>query len=937
MGSRTQRTALGRRALLLTASVTAAATLALPVAAADALEEIVVTGSRIAFASAADTRPVTMLGRPQLDASGVDSFALLLRQMPVVAGAMASQQTPTSNNGVEYLNLRGLGPRRGLMLINGRRVVSSQSSADPNSFSAVDLSIVPLSAIERVEVLRDGASAIYGSDAIAGVVNVILRRDVDGVELRGERGISGQGDGQVLRLEGVAGMPFGDRGSVTLFGEYYDRRTVINGSGNRSLGACKLQEAGTGTAANPLRRFCAGSSFNSFPRVVLTGGASPTLGFAANSQVVLRPDLPPSLFDSARDSYNSAPYQVTSSPTRNANLGLDGHVELTSTLRAVVQAAFTSRVSNQILPPGALQSIPVPASNPFNPFGVDVLLNRRTADLGPRDYSQRVRTYRAIGGLEGDLPDLGPLAHLAWDASVSYGRTQGRQITSNIFNRQRIAALGNPVTCQAIGCPVSAGSVNLFSPTAVPQSVYDYIAVATREHGVSELTSVVANLTGTVAELPAGPLAFAAGYEFRRQSGAFTPDPLQAAGLSSDSNYSATAGGYSANEVYAELRAPLVTRRPWVEELSASAAVRASRYSAFGSTWTYKLGASYVPVAPLRLRVLYGTGFRAPNIAELHAGRQQNFPTGEDPCARLASPDPAIVAACRALGLTAAYTGVNGQVPTFDGSNPDLRPEKSRNLTVGAVLTPATLPALRLSADYFFIKVNEAVDYETPVSLLTRCLLTPSGPGCSGVARATSGALTSVTRMLTNTALLRTSGLDLEGSFAVEAGRAGTLTFDAAVTYLLAFDRRVDPGSALQELAGTVSTAEEAFGGSHTRWRGRLGAVLDFGWGSLGYALRYIGPATQYDLNKNRRITAAEALAPHVGAVTYSDLQAQLRYGGATLTAGVENLLDRKPPYLSQINLEAGTTGITAAAANTDYNTYDTIGRFFYVRLGVRF
>ena len=276
-------------------------------------------------------------------------------------------------------------------------------------------------------------------------------------------------------------------------------------------------------------------------------------------------------------------------------------------------------------------------------------------------------------------------------------------------------------------------------------------------------------------------------------------------------------------------------------------------------------------------------------------------------------------------------------MPTFDGSNPDLRPEKSRNLTVGAVLTPPALPGLRLSADYFFIKVRDAVDYETPVSILTRCLLTPSGPGCSGVARAASGALTSVTRMLSNTALLRTSGLDLEGSYSIEVGRAGTLTFDAATTHLLSFDRRVDPRSVLQELAGTVSTAEEAFGGSHTRWRGRLGAVLDFGWGSLGYTLRYIGPATQYDLNKGRRVTSAEALAPRVGAVTYSDLQAQLRYGPATLTAGVENLLDRKPPYLSQINVEAGTTGITAASANTDYNTYDTIGRFFYVRMAVKF
>ncbi len=896
--------------------------------AQDQIEEIVVTGSRIRTSNVTSPAPLTVLGQEELARSGQTNFADILRNLPSYAGASTGRQTSNGSVGVEYANLRGLGSQRTLVMINGRRAVAGGTGAD----SSVDLTSIPMAAIERVEVLRDGASAVYGSDAVAGVINIITKEDFEGVDLQVERGIATPAwDGQTFHAQGLIGANF-DRGNVTGYFDYNDRRGIRSGSEGRSFSNCQFSELGGGTTGDPLRRFCAGSATNVFPRVQIRGAGG---SFPQSSTVVMRPGETPRLYDAARDSYNFAPSTYLSTPSETMSFGVNGHYEITDWLRVRAEGSYSNRQSEQQLAPMPVTNISIAADNPFNPFGTSVRVNRRVAEFGPRIYEQDVDTFRFSGGFEGDLPDMGSVSNVKWDLFYTYGRSQSSTGTKNVLNLQRLNTAITPTLCASdAACPKG---VNFFSTGPLPQAFFDYVGWNVHDRGENVVKTINGDINGDLFRLPAGPVGFAAGFEYRDLAGNFNPDSLRQAGLSSDTNAKATAGRYFAKEAYTEFRVPLVADAPFVEELTASLAGRYSDFSNFGSKATYKLGLDYAPNSDIRFRTVYGTGFRAPNLGELYGGAAGNFPTGDDPCAGLKNPNAQINAACRALGLGPNYSGTGGQVETIDLSNPKLKAEESKNLTIGTVITPSFLSNFTATVDYWQIKVTDAIDYETTTGILTRCLLTPTGPGCSGVSRDTDGSLLTVTRTYQNLSALKTAGIDFGVNYRFDLGGEQTVDLGTDWTYLLKFNRQVDPLSPIQKLAGTVSVAEDGFGGSHTRWRGNVRGTYQNDWYSFTWTQRLIGPADQYDLGLNRKVTSAEATSTHVGWYTYSDVQASARYEGYSLTIGVNNLWNKKPPYLSAGNQDLNLAGATSAASNTDYNTYDTMGRYLYARIGARF
>jgi iron complex outermembrane receptor protein len=388
-----------------------------------------------------------------------------------------------------------------------------------------------------------------------------------------------------------------------------------------------------------------------------------------------------------------------------------------------------------------------------------------------------------------------------------------------------------------------------------------------------------------------------------------------------------------------ELRAPLLADRSWAAQLDLSLAARYSDYSnSAGTATTYKVGIDYAPIEALRLRAVYGTGLRAPSIPELFGGQLEQFPSGEDPCRGLSHPNPQIVAACQALGLTSGYAGTGGQIRTSDSSNPNLRPEESENLTVGLVFTPSTLPGLRAAIDYFSIEVTDAIDYETASGFLSRCLLDPAGANCNLIRRSSAGVFDSMQRSLLNLSLVETSGVDLSAQYTFDLPAGSAITIGAQTTYLAKFDRQVTADSPMQRLAGTISNSEELFGGSHTRWRGALQTAYEAGPLSIAYTLRVIGSARQYDLGSNRLVVqGTDALHAEAPVVTYSDLQTALNFGSYSTTLGVTNVFDKKPPLLSGRNSSSGLAGATTTPDNTDYHTYDVVGRFVYLRMSMRF
>lgn len=894
-----------------------------------AIDEVVVTGSRIRVSGYESAAPLTVLDSEEIAKSGMTSFADLLRTSPTYAGASSGRQLNNGSYGAEYINLRGLGSVRALVLVNGRRVAYGGRGAD----ASVDLSTIPLAAIERVEVLRDGASAVYGSDAIAGVVNIILKHDYEGATLAAERGMADDGADKQYKVSLLAGANF-DGGNVTAYADYQNREGLFAGGEGREFSDCSFAESGVGPT---LRQFCSGSPTNAFPRVVLRGAGSPT-GFANGASVVLRPDLPGLLpFDEARDAFNFGDYTYLSTPSTSTNVGAHGHIDLAAQIEGYFELGYSNRRSTQAQAPGPISNIDVPAADPNNPFGVPVRVNRRTLELGSRIYTQDIDTTRIVVGVRGDLPDLGSLSHLSWDTGFNYGRSSAATQVQNVLNTERLATAINATACAAnTTCP---DGTNFLSRDPLPQSFYDYTAWTVKQRGWNELSGIMATLSGNLADLPAGPLGFATGYEYRELSGEYEPDSLEAAGLSSNGNSFPTHGSYDVHEAYMELRAPLLSDISWAHQLDLSLAVRRSEYSnSAGSATTYKVGVDYAPAQDLRFRAVYGTGLRAPSIPELFGGTLEQFPSGDDPCRGLSNANPQIVAACQALGLTSAYAGTGGQIRTSDSSNPNLRPEESKNLTLGLVFTPSALPRLRTAVDYFSIKVTDAIDYETASGFLSRCLLDPAGVSCNQISRSSAGIFDSMQRSLLNLSLVETSGVDLNAQYTFELPNTSTISVGAQTTYLSKFDRRVAPDSPLQQLAGTVSNSEELFGGSHTRWRGALQTTYEAGPLSVTYTLRVIGSAQQYDLGADRPVTqGVDALHAEAPVVTYSDLQTALSFGNYRTSLGVTNLLDKEPPRLSGRNSSSSLAGATTTPDNTDYHTYDVIGRFIYLRLSMSF
>jgi iron complex outermembrane receptor protein len=893
------------------------------------IDEIVVTGSRIRISGYESAAPLTVLSSEDIEKTGMSSFADLLRTSPTYAGASPGRQLNNGSYGAEYVNLRGLGSVRALVLVNGRRVVYGGRGAD----ASVDLSTIPLGAIERVEVLRDGASAVYGSDAIAGVVNVILKQDYEGITLGAERGMADDGADRQYKVTLLAGANF-EGGNVTAYADYQNREGLFAGGAGREFSDCSFAESGVGPT---LRQFCSGSPTNAFPRVVLRGSGSPT-GFANGASVVLRPDIPDILpFDEARDAFNFGDYTYLSTPSALTNLGAHGHIDLAPQLAAYFELGYSNRRSTQAQAPGPISNIDVPASDPNNPFGVPVRVNRRTLELGSRIYTQDIDTTRIVAGVRGDLPEIGSLSGLSWDTAFNYGRSSAATQVQNVLNTERLATAINSTACAAN--PACPRGTNFLSRDPLPQSFYDYTAWTVKQRGWNELSGILGTLSGNLAELPAGLLGFATGYEYRELSGEYEPDSLEAAGLSSNGNSFATHGSYDVHEAYFELRAPLLSQLSWAQQLDLSLAVRRSEYSnSAGDATTYKVGIDYAPVDDVRLRAVYGTGLRAPSIPELFGGTLDQFPSGDDPCRGLSNPNPQIVAACQALGLTAAYAGTGGQIRTSDSSNPNLRPEESKNLTLGLVFTPGALPRLRTALDYFSIEVTDAIDYESASGFMSRCLLDPAGANCNQIRRSSAGVFDSMQRSLLNLSLVEISGVDFSAQYAFDLPGGSTIGVGAQATYLSKFDRRVAADSPLQRLAGTISNAEELFGGSHTRWRGALQTSYEAGPLVVTYTLRVIGPAQQYDLGSNRMVTqGVDAVHAEAPVVTYSDLQSALNLGSYRASVGVTNLFDKAPPLLSGRNSSSALAGATTTPDNTDYHTYDVVGRFIYLRLSKSF
>ncbi len=926
-------------------------------------EEIVVTGTRIPRKDLTTPAPVTVIGRQQMLASGKVSIGEFLQSLPEQGNAI-NTSVNNGGDGSTRLNLRSLGVQRTLVLLNGRRMVPSGTGADPS----VDLNSIPTSAVERIEVLKDGASAVYGSDAIAGVVNIITRKKLNGTEVSGYAGATPHGDGSVYDVTATTGTS-GERASI-LFSAGFTKQqaifardrafsavpTAFDASGQTSptgkpgpytYGGPWVAAGNftiSGPPGQPIDNPAGDRRIALYNSLVTSYPAATTFIRDPGARLGWRPyvsALPPG---GDANNYLTPNYLVT--PQQRVTLYSAGDTRLGSAARGYFEASYVNRQSEQQLAPEIFDSgfngIAVSRSNQYNPFGIDVSpVQRALVEFGNRQFTQSIDTFRIVGGVDGTLPDsTGPLAGWFWDLSLNYGRAEGTQLTTGSL---RAPALRNALGPSAGGqCLDGAGNVisgcvplNLFggAGSITPDQIAG-LAFTGTQRGLNQLLSVQLNTRGELFRIGADrPIGLALGYEYRNLQGSQIPDPVTAAGESTGNAVTPTAGGYHVNEGYAELSVPVASHLPFAESVEATAAARVFRYSTFGGDWTYKLGGRWSVYRDLSFRGTYSTAFRAPSIADLYLGQQDNFPSVSDPCASAGTAPGSCPSA--AVGNGDTRTQLRSKI----GGNPHLQPETAAIYTAGLVLEPRWVKNLTMTVDFYSIHIDRAISAIGESTILNGCYPSSGSPNqdfCSLITRdPVTHQITNISNLNANIGKEAVSGVDLALRYAIPTRRYGrfALAFDG--TWLrnhdiLLADGRTISGRGTFDLNGTDGNYG-GFGGVNPAWK--FNAGLSWGLGSLGAGVqtRVVGSFKECgdsagDFSGLGQCFVDSTYQRKVDA--YSQWDLFLSYaltsgaGRTSLAIGVNNLFDASPAVIYN--------GFTAA---TDPTAYDFVGRFIYARI----
>jgi iron complex outermembrane recepter protein len=936
-------------------------------------EEIVVTGSRIRRKDLTTPAPVAVLNREQIQASGRVSLGEFLQTLPEQGNAL-NTAVNNGGSGATRVDLRGLGNQRTLVLINGRRMVGVGTGLD--SGTGADLNAIPIAAVERIEVLKDGASAVYGSDAIAGVVNVITKRAYSGVEATAYSGLSSHGDGFTNDLNVTAGST-GDIGSFMFSAGFYDQQKV--GAFDREWSKFQLDYDYTTGQVTRI-----GSSRVPGGRIIGRGGAagnSTWQGVLANNPGgsftydKTLPGCTPTGDQTAcwrnfnanavagtaggGDLYNFQPPNYDVTPGRRLSLFSSGEAKLSDAVpvKAFFEGTYTNRNSSYalaeeplIIGTGGLD-VTVSAQNGYNPFGRDFTqVTRRLVEFGPRQQSQAVDTFRVVGGLNGLLP-----FGWTWETSLNYGRTDWTDVNrGNIFKSRLQNAVG-PTYVDKSGvlqcgtAPLSDGSVPI--PGCVPLDLFHgagsmtpamagYLSFSGVSRIANQLTSAQVNTAGElpVSLLASRPVGLALGYEYRFEQGVDTPDSLTALGESSGNNRQATGGHFWSNEGYGELSVPIADHMPLVENLEATAALRIVDYNTFGTNTSYKFGARYSPIRDITFRGTYSTAFRAPNITELFLGASDNFPSVQDPCANLAGATPALQAACAAAGVPAGGTGsTETQLRTKNGGNPNLKPETAKTWTVGTVIEPQMVKGLSFTVDYYWIEIKDAISTAGAGFILSQCYPNAGQPNpayCALVHRDATGNVTNIDDLNLNVGGTNTAGVDFSARYQMPTPGFGRFGFGFDGTWMQYYNV-TQPGGKVLNMKGNFDQGVLLGGlqGVYPAFKGLASAVWGLGGLGAGASVKYTGKIRQCsDSSGTTSGTCFDnttGLSRDVG--DYATMDAFVGYnfktpaGTTSFTVGVNNVFDAAP-----------RTIYGALEPNSDPTAYDFMGRFFYVRLGQR-
>jgi outer membrane receptor protein involved in Fe transport len=928
-----------------------------------ASEEIVVTGSRIVRPDLTNSVPTVVVGQDAFENRGIENIADIATQLPQFSPAYGTSRTQSTfsgsaSSGLNTINLRNLGGGRTLTLLNGRRMAAGTTTT-----TTVDFNTIPTANISRMEVITGGASAIYGADAVAGVVNIITDKSLRGFQAGASYGLSKEDDNRNPNLFARFGMGLGDGGYVQLTGQY-DYQGFV-GCADRYLCAedfawtptltdsnTQLRGPGTSNATSAYSAVGVGGTYfltagNGLPAV----SATQINGNYTDANGALIPFFTP------RDGYNRNATRTLAIPTKRYLFAGDAEYPITDAMKVFLEVnygrsktkgefeahPFQSSQAGSLFGggpgvPGLQASIPV--TNPFVPVALRnaavargqtvIQWQQRLAGIGDRGATNEREMMRFAGGLKGDFQAFGGRG---WNWEVSYvnGRTKLESITDglvstgNLYHGLRVEAVpGSPGQFQCADATARANGCVPINPfDGYNEAERAALNVTAGQTGTSKLNDLLAFVSGDLFALPGGDLGVAVGAEYRTFEGNLDyDDVINNALVTGNQIGDVDAVKTKTAEVFVEGIAPILRDVRLAHSLTLEGAFRFSKPEGGKSYNTWRYGGSWEPEDKFMVRVMRGRAVRTPVPGEL-SGVGQTFGTVNDPCAaaQRGAQGGARDAACDAAGVPDNYTpplNVTQSVGGFVGGNPNLAPEIATTLTYGFAYQPPMAPGLSLTLDRFEIELEDVITTVGRQQVANQCY--DAGLFCASVTRGTNpnvpGAnyvLTGVNDQLTNVATLDIRGFDFSARYDTRLF-GGRLSLNALGTRYDRAKRIVLPGTPATDLRGFAggSTSDQGYvkftGTGNVNWRATNGI-------NFNYNLRYIG--------KSKTSPFAPSFYPSIPAHTYHNARIGAELMNFEVWAGVDNIFNKAPPFFPTST--AGTQALDTVPA-----LYDVFGRSFY-------
>ncbi|MEY5008284.1 MAG: hypothetical protein RL764_1600 [Pseudomonadota bacterium] len=955
-------------------------------AAADDAGAIIVTGSRIQRMDLTATNPVSIVPAEEFKLTGAVNVEQVINTLPqVLPGTTSFSNNP--GNGAVTLNLRNLGSTRTLVLVNGRRWMFYDTN------QIVDLNTIPQFLLSNVDVVTGGTSAVYGSDAVAGVVNFRLR-DVTGLEAGATYSLTDRGDGARYSANVAIGSSLEDgRGNVTMFANYTRRKPIFQGarsfSATQSGDGCivpgstnSVTEIGTPFPSGITVATCGarGGQIGFVPQGSATGPIA-TFGSGTSTYIFNPTGGGSRLFNDPGDLYNFAPANYLQLPQERYLVGAYGSYEITDGIEAYSELSFVNnRVATELAPTPTGVTAPLLIASPYFNDQTRALLTANDAaealtagtrgdgyattslsyrflTAGSRNQEQTRQAFRVLGGFRGNITD-----NLKYDMFYSYARTSNTQIQQgNVSSSRYVNALTvefvpgsttdlrcKDASARTAGClPLNVFGSGLADPNAVK-----YVRVQSTNLEQSELTNAVASVSGSLFNLGMGAedVAFALGGEYRKMASRYIPDEFLASGDVLGFNAGKpTSGSYNVKEIFGELDVPVLEDK-FIHRLGVNAAARYSDYSlnAVGGSWTFSGGVDLAPIEDLTLRGQYSRAVRAPNVQDLFAGNSTGFPGVTDPCSdrgTAASRTDALRAFCISSGVPAAtiFTRAvqpNAQIQADFGGNPKVEEETSDTYTAGFVFRPNFVPRLNLTVDYFNISVNNTIGVlaggvNSALSLCYNTIQDLNNPICKVFVGMRNPA---------NGALGQTSGGKNPQFLSANVGKLATSGVDVQVDYSLPlFNGKLGLfylGTWLDKYRSTpiasIPERENILEGVHGQPKYRHNVRVTYNQGPALISLRWRYESGTQDnrirniFNGTQRIGTDPALLP-------KPYVGATNYFDLSLGFDVNENFSLNAGVNNVLDKQPPILGSAAEQANTLPSFYDVLGRDFFVSARFKF